>query len=421
MAGDDDYEPALGVDDAEPAFDPSQTDRGTDDDGGSDSFEAGSGDVAEIVSRHRTTNPINAKTREAMKEAAAAFKAAKAANPEDDEGDFGEFDETPNGAPVAKQGAKVAPTEIAKAAVAAAEQAPPAPSLDPEVSRMRAQLAADREAVAKELDAARKQRETSTGVVNHEDYLESSPSAYRKWIESMRGTPMTDDEFRNETADFVTILSGEVLGVKLPDEVKSRIDSQNAKKAFKAFKDGMTRKEQAEASKRETEYIQRQWDEAKQSIDVQFRDTSTDKVTGKTTAETFAYLAAEDSPGAIVIDVIQFALKRDGTKLSWVEASKKANDYLKTQTSAYIDKRKHLLSVAPTEKTVGDPSIGKANGAPRERPPGIKTQQVTRTPAPEDPSAPPVVTRHRPGSTWDKEAHRRQTRSAFASVFKPEE
>lgn len=416
---DEDYEQAIGTEESEAAVEPGQADQGTDDDGGADSFEAGADVGAETVRRAHI--PRTAASRKALADAIGKFKAEKSAS-DDDEGEFGDYDENDRGVPVSKN--KISPAAAATGTASPQEpktpasptgMQPPAPSLDPEVGRLKAQLAEKLAAADQKLAEADKRRESIGEVANYETYLDSAPKAFRSWLETMRGDKMNDDEFRQEAADFVTLMSGDVLGVKLPDEVKSRIESQLTRKALSAYKTNASRKELAEANRRETERVQAEWTNAANTLDVEFKKEEVGKQ--------YAYLAAEDSPGSIVVDVIQSAMKRDGTQLSWQEASKQANDYLKKQASAYIDKRKHLLSAAPTDKPVGGEAKAKQEARPG-RPPG--TQQVIRAPqAPIESPAPqdemPVVRRHKPGSTWDKEAHRRQTRAAFAPVFKPEE
>lgn len=404
---DDDFVEAVGSAESEPALEPGDVAAGTDDDGGKDHFEASAPqNPSERIGRVRI--PRTSAGRAAMVEAMAKFKAEKTAD--DDVGDFGPTDEEATGAPAkvtrAASPAATVPVKTAAEAAPIATAPPPAPSLDPEVGRLRQTLAAEIEKQRALTTEAETRAAAAVGPVEHTEYLESAPKSYRKWVESMRGEPMSDDEFRQEAADFVTLMSGEVLGVKLPDEVKARIEAQLARKAFTSYKKQDQKRAATETAKAEAARVDQEWDQAAQALNGQFRVEAT--------AKEYAYLAAEDSPGAIVVDVIKSAKRRDGTVLSWQEASKQANDYLKKSISVYVDKRKHLLSVAaPAEPAA------KAEARPG-RPPG--TQQVTRAPEPQQPAQPtsdlPVVRRANP--TWSKEAHRRGTREAFREVFKPE-
>ena len=254
---------------------------------------------------------------------------------------------------------------------------------------------------AAELDRS---RESVGSVADYETYLESAPKAYRGWVEAMRGSSLSDDEFRQEAADFVTLMSADVLGVKLPDEVKAQIEAKLTRKALSAYKANTSRKEQAESAKREAARVDGEWREAARVLDGQFKVDDTSKA--------YPWLAAEESPGSIVVDVIKSAQRRDGTVLSWQEASKQANDYLKKQVSGAFDRRKHLLSAAPAQSGDAAPKQASATGRPS---PG--SSQVTRPP-PNEPASTSSLTSK---GVWDKEAHRRKTRAAFAASFKPED
>ena len=141
-------------------------------------------------------------------------------------------------------------------------------------------------------------------------------------------------------ADFVTLLSGDVMGVPLPENVRIRIEAQNSKKAIKAFKSVQAKREAAEVARREQEKIDREYAKAADLIGQQFSP-------GTEAAKSFAWLAAEESPGKLVVEVIQSAFRRDGTQLNWQEASKLVNDYLKSQNLAHYDRRRVLLSASP--------------------------------------------------------------------------
>lgn len=400
MADDDDYTEALASDDSEPASEPGQSDVGHDDSRNpEDAFESAA--PASLTRRAGVPRPQRtAAGRAAFAEAAAKFKAEKAAAGEEDEGDFGPYDEGATPAPKRKADA-VASTPVVAAA-------PPAPALDPEVRALREEARAEREKQRAATAEVEKRRAESRGPIEHEAYLESPTKAYRGWLEAMRGQPMTDDEFRQEAADFVTLTSGEVLGVKLPDDVRARIDTRLVKTALVVGREKQSKQQQAETARQEASRVDAEWKDAERTLDGHFKSE-------KTMVEAYPWLAAEESPGYVIVDVIKSVQRRDGTKLSWQEAAKQANDYLKKQASGYYDKRKHLLGsaqpAAPAVKQEARPG----------RPPG--TQQVTRAPVTPPPSQPtselPVARRANRG--WSAEAHRRETRAAFAPQFKPEE
>ena len=385
MSDDDDYTQAIDT--------PTEAD---DTPGAShDSFESGGPSMPQRVRIPRGTDA----DRAAMSEAIAKFAAERAAKPPEEEDELpfgGDYDEKPTPRPQRKPVPEQAVQSAATPAV------PPAPSLDPEVQRMREHMAQERDAARKAREDAEKARDSVATVADYETYLESAPKAYRGWMEAMRGSAMTDEEFKQEAADFVTMMSSDVLGVQLPDGVKAAIESKLGRKALAAYKQKEQRTRERETAAQETARVAREWKDAETVLDRQFAVEET--------AKAYPWLAAEESPGFIVVDVIKSAQRRDGTVLSWQEASKQANDYLKKKVSGAFDRRKHLLSAAPANP--GDPA--RPVSAQQARPPG--PSQVARQPEPDAPSAPRSAQRG-----WDKEAHRRQTRAAFAATFKPEE
>jgi hypothetical protein len=400
---DEDYQEALGADESEPALEPAE--RGGGDAG--DDFVPVNGDSSSTWQEgtptervRRAAIPRDEKTRASMAEAIAKFAADRAGQP--------------------GEAAKVAPAAAAPISPASAPAAPqpPAPSLDPEVGRLKQQLASAQAELDKRIAAVEAERQQVGGVADYGAYLESQPRAYRAWLESMRGDKLSEDDFKSEVADFVTLLSSDVLGVRLPDEIRARIDSSLAKKAMGAMRAREDRRAKAETEKQEAARVAREWQDAARALDVEFKDEATGKK--------YPWLAAVDpqedgaTPGQIVVDVIQSALRKDGTVLSWEEASKQANDYLKNKSSRHYDRRKHLLSAAPVAPTgaVANGKQGSAPGRPQQAP-----SQVTRDQPPEATPARTEATprKPKPGSQWDREAHRRETLRAFAGVFKPEE
>lgn len=424
MSDEDDYTEALGTAESEPAAEPLHA---------APKVQSFDEDLDEAPRRVRI--PQTDATRKAMADTIAAFKADKLAHPEDadDEG-FGPTDEPAalepgeTRKPVAKSvdaaPAVEKPSEpIAKPAEAPVSldqklgEAPPAPSLDPEVSWLRKtlseqtqthqkQMAEDRAALVKEREAFEARRESASKAVDYETYLESAPKSYRTWLEEMRGDKMSDDEYRQEAADFVTLMSSDVLGVKLPDDVLARIQTQQVRKSLSAYKAKDSRQKMAETNARETAEVEAKWKSSAASVDAHF-------LSDEPTRKQFRYLAAEESPGSIIVDVIKSALAKDGTRMSWNDASKLADDYLSKQAKAYYEKRKHLLVEQPAAKAV-------ETEAPTGRPSGT---QVVRAPAPTPPAPatqPPVIAALPPKTgKWSNEEHRRATRRAFAPVFNP--
>ncbi len=380
-------------------------------------FDSSSTHDAPVISKPRAAARAQ-QARKAFAEAVLANKKEAATKPPS------EADELDPEAPIVAAKPVAKPTELAATGDATAAKvaeakpvdapaliipvaAPPAPSLDPEVRQLTAYLKAERE----KLDADRaewdKQRKAAEPVVldtnSLEAYVDSPPAAYRNWLEAMRGEKYsTDDEFKSEVRDFVTILSDKVLGVPLPDSVRNRLDAEQAKKIVRTHKTLQTRKEAAAAAKAEKDQaeattrselaqVEAEWSKAAVVLSQQFTPDSP-------AAKSYPWLAVEDEPGKIIVDVIRAAGAKDGTTISWTEASKRANDYLAEHNTKHYDKRKPLLSAtAPVVPIAAKPAPAPAPVAP---PPVAATP-----PAPQRPNK------------WDRDRHIENTKAAFRAMI----
>lgn len=385
---------------SEPADAP-ETDapRGKPDQGGIDSSA-----VSDAPVMHRPKSA--ARLAESRKAFAAAVLANKdkpaAAKPADD--DILDPEEPASTAPIAAL-AVAAKAKADIAAPTAAPTPPPAPSLDPEVRALRESLKTEREAIARERAELEKQRAVksaepatpASAALDIESYLDNAPSWLRSTFESMRADKMTDEEFKSEVADLVTMLTGDVLGVPLPENIRIKLEAAQAKKMVRTNKTIQTRKE-AEASARaekdraaatekaEIERVEHEWNKASQVLSQQFTGAES------TAAKAHPWLAAEDEPGKIIVDVIRAAVSKDGTQLSWQEAAKQANDYLEAEAKKYYGKRSALLgSPAPAAKPAV-PVVPKPA-------PVVEKPAVTLTPS--------------GNQRWNGDKHRENTRAAF--------
>lgn len=378
------------------------------------------------VMQNKRATARTQQARKAFAEAILANKKEAAAAPAKPAADADEFDPEAPVAPAVKADIAVAKEaaadatppkpEAAPVPTPAAPTTPPAPSLDPEVRQLVQQLKAERE----KLDAERADWEKSrkaaepTPPDTHslEAYIDSPPAAYRNWLEAMRGEKFaTDDEFKSEVTDFITMLSKDVLGVPLPESVLTKLDAAQARKAVRTHKTIQTRreaeaaarleKERAEAaSKAEIERVEQEWGKAASAISGQFSPTTDAEGKPATSAAAKAYpwLAAEDEPGKIIVDVIRAAMTKDGTQLSWQEASQRANDYLATQAKAYYDKRKPLLSASPAPAAPAKPVAA----AP---PPAVAPVSKPPTAAPQS------------ANKWSRDRHVENTKAAFRAMI----
>lgn len=377
---------------------------------------------APVIRRSQKT----AHTQQARRAFAEAIVANKAKPAPAATGEAAELD--PEAAPIAasadvaaaKAKGADAPKPAAEAILAAtpAPAQPPAPSLDPEVRKLKEQLAADRKAFDDRV-AEFEKRSTAApaaaasaqpAAIGLEDYIDAAPRAFRTWLETMRGEPLTDDEYKSEVSDFITQSSAEVLGVPLPEATRVRLEAALARKAVRTNKTIQAKREAAAVAKAEAdrkaleerttaEQVEREWEAAARAVGQQFAplQDAAGKPSPSQAAATYQWLAAEDDPGRIVVDVIRAAAAKDGTQMSWQEASKKANDYLADQYRRAYEKRKPLLG--PTE-------------APAAKPPAAVT------PAPAASPAPVAEARHPTQSQkWTRDKHLESTKAAFRKAL----
>lgn len=314
--------------------------------------------------------------------------------------------------------AKINAADILAAPIPTPAAAPPAPSLDPEVRKLREYLTAERqklEAERAEFDKARAPAPVTAAeptAASLEDYIDHAPRAFRGWLESMRGEKMTDEEFKAEVSDFITQSSADVLGVPLPDAVRTKLEAQLARKAVRTSKVIQTKREAAAAAKLEaerkafeerttTEQLEREWTNAAHAVGSRFSPTqdATGAAKASEAASAYPWLAAEDEPGKIVVDVIRAAVNKDGTQMTWQEAAKRANDYLQQQATGYIEKRKSLLAPKPAPVAPKPPAAA--------------------APVPAAPTPPAPVETRAPAnpSKWTRDKHVENTKAAFRKMI----
>lgn len=382
-------------------------------------FDSGSVSDAPVMHRPKSAARM-AEARKAFAEAVLANKDKPAAKPAGGDNDILDPDEP---APIAAlavaakaklEGANAPPV----AAAVPAPAAPPAPSLDPEVRALKESLKSERDAIAKERAELEKQRAPAAAAVTAhastaddiEAYLDSAPTWLRQRLETMRADKMTDDEFKSEVADLITMLSGDVLGVPLPEIVRTKLEATQAKKMVRTNKVIMSRKEAAAAEKAaadalaaneraENEKVEIGWKNASASLSKHMVDgdpRETDP--NKHPAKVYPWLAAEDDPGSVIVDVIRAKLNKDGTQLAWHEAAKVADEYLADNAKRYYDKRKPLLGGGAAPVAAAKAAVPAAAVKPAETP----KPAVTVTPS--------------GNQKWNNDKHREQTRAAFREL-----
>jgi hypothetical protein len=249
-----------------------------------------------------------------------------------------------------------------------------------------------------------------------EDYVDRPATSYRAWVEAMRGEKFaSDDEFKLEARDFVTAISVDVLGVPLPADERNGLESRQARKAVRVSKTVAARREAQAAEKAErerteantraeTERVEQEWTKAAEHLSQMYAPQSgaDGKPVQSPTSAAYPWLAAEEEPGKIVVDVIRAAFVKDGTQLSWQEASSQANTYLETHAKKYYDKRRPLLSTA-------------APAAPAA--PAKPAAPVAAKPAAPLPVARVVSGGDDKTAKWSKERHTEGSKAKFREAF----
>ncbi len=392
-------------------------DGGGDDDDDEPAFSAG-GEPLVRAGRH----PVSDKTRELFKKASASVR--KQLEEDGDESPFGEYDEgaaprnvqAPAGSEspgtVLRKGAGAANDGITAAQPVQQQPVEPAAQAQQsaEAQAYRAQLEARGvELAEREARIAEQERAGDLAQVRT-TYFEKGAVAVRDMLKGWLGKDATEDDIRQEVADLITDLSVQVLGVEVPSEIRAKMDTKRALRSVKVLKDSISESEAQKAKRAEQE---REAEGRKLTIHTLNQEI---KNTSKDYAKQFPYLMAENDPGELVFLTAEKQYKKDGTVLQWTEAAKRVDEHLRKEVSAFIDKRKHLISAAPA--TAGVPANGQRE-RPQGDPQGIRrshtltnaatgTTTTTTPPVPD----PPVQS-----GKWSREAHRANTRSKFRNAF----
>lgn len=396
--GADDDGDEIAIDDGMEPESPDGSDPGAGDDGDPDDGDdldddgavAAGGPISRTMNAPGGTRAISAKTRELGKAIAAKLKgkgdAADPDLPDDDDLDYDEGATTTPGSAAAP-----APVTDPGAAPAAdpAPVAPPAATLDPEVTRLREEWGAkSKELEAREAKLLEQERSGDLAQLA-ERYFEQGAPAIVDLLKKWEGAD--GDALKDAIADLVSDLTIH-MGVEVPQEIKDRLETKRTRKQVQRLRSEQTRKEQEAAERAKTTQ-----DEQNR---VRVKGILQQEINKPENAPTYPWLTAEPNAGEIVFDVIDAQYMKDGTRLSWQEAAKRANDFLKTQGSAYFDKRRHLFTTAAAGGAGGQQQQQRTQADPQVR--RSQAQQPAKPPTP-----PPEPA---PSGKWDAEAHRRETK-----------
>ncbi len=402
MSDMDDDGDEVAIDDGmEPESPTGEAPGGGDDD---DSYDDDDGDVAAggaavSVATPRGTRPISAKVRELAAQAAAKLKAGQAKGEHDLPGDDDvDYDEAPTGAQIL---AATDPKAPAPPKPPSTVEAPPAPALDPEILRMREEWTAKSKELETRETKVRELEQSGDMAALAEQYFERGAPAIVEILKKWEG--VEGDALKDVVADLVSDLTTSILGVEIPQEVKDRLEAKRTRKQVQRM-----RSEQSRTAKEAQDRAEAAQDEANR---VRVKAVLQQEISKTEHASAYPWLSKEQNPGEIIYDVVQAAFDKDGTKLTWQEAAKRANDYLHNQSRAWFDARRDLLVTASGQ---GAPAVGKqqsTQGDPQVR----RSQAPPATPPPVPPPSPPTEEK------WDPEAHRRRVKAKHREAFKRKE
>jgi hypothetical protein len=309
---------------------------------------------------------------------------------------------TPAPAPVvaAPVPATASPAAIAAAAIAAPPTAPvqraaPMPDVAKAAETQRALLLDMRQKEIEAREAKLLEREkTAAARPSPEKLLDNPLPTLEQYIREAWG--LTDEaEIKDTITDLMTEMAEKYHGVKIPDDVRSRVDSRKALRTVKATKAEIARERAELAAKAEA---QAKADaEAREKHEAAHYETrAVAQLTGLIEANqaSFPYLAVQDNHAAIVWEVLKERHNR-GESTNWNEAAKLADDHFKAdheRTQAELAKRASRLStlLAPVAAPAPAKPAVSPGGAPGSAPtqPATAAQPQQPTPAPtlQDPS-----------------------------------
>lgn len=377
---------------------PGDDDDSYDDGDGDGPAVASGGQVARVIGAPKGTRPISPKVRELMADMAKKYKEAGGLEDELE--------------PLEHEDAPMEPPTLTPEQLAAKAEQPPAPKLndpppapgpapgqaDPEVAKLRQEIA-DRQAAleAREKQIAEQER-TGDLTKLREVYFDKGAPAVVEILKKWSGLA-DGDELKDEIADLITDLSIHI-GVDVPQAVRESLENRRTRKGVKVWKAEQERiaKEQAQAQETAKERENR----------VKVMGILQQEIAKAENANRYPWLSAEPNAGEIILDVVEEARAKDGTKLKWDEAAKRANDYLQQESLAWFGSRKHLLV---TDSGQGAAAGGQQPQRKQGDPQGTRSQAPPPKPPRQPPPAPPK------SEKWDPEAHRKAVKAKHRNAF----
>lgn len=298
------------------------------------------------------------------------------------EAEAAELEPVDTDTPAAKPAAVVAKPEVAAKPDAAliVERA--------SLERERAAHAAAREAFERDraaFDAERKAwDEQAKKRPDRTAWIERPGATMMEHLRELYGT--TDEsELKDVLTDLVTEISEQGLGVKLPPDIKTAMESRKAVRAVKAYKADLTREQQRIAEQRAKAEADAK--AAREAAEAAANERQAlEKVSGlvKQHADSFPFLHEQTDPASIVWEVIKEQHTRAPDQpVDWRAAAQLAEDYFKTQAEETVRKAERLRPKLNPTAPATAPARAAATASPGAAPGPAAKPQPKPAPEPE--------------------------------------
>ncbi len=255
------------------------------------------------------------------------------------------------------------------AAQARTPESPGTPPVMPAAAAPTSPVASAVDAIAAErmaqLDA--REKKLTEREAQQRDYLgrfkEDPEDTVRSMIREAHGLD-SDDAVKPYAVDLVTGLSGQVLGLEVPQDVRARSERKKAERLIKEHNAQLAKREEATTAKEKAVLAA----EERRGVVGNIRTELTKN------ADKFPWLLASNEdgdPADIVYGVADAIITKDPTwKPSLDDAADRANKFYEKKARASYEKYKHLLNPAPQKPAVT------AATSQQERLPGSKARET---------------------------------------------
>jgi hypothetical protein len=260
----------------------------------------------------------------------------------------------------------------------------PEPVVDPKLAEREAALAA-REAQLAEREKLMPDRTALT---------ERPAATFVAWLREAHGIT-SDDELKTALSDFVTELSEQSLGVKLPEEVKAGLESRKALRSVKVYKQSLDREKQTLAEQRAAAEKQAAAERAEReaaAAEAAYVNRIAELIAPA--AERYPFMFDTDITGGVTAQDAVFQVLKQMQKLGHKPdlqgAVEYTNNYYKTEYEKTVERATRLQSkIAPKPAAAAAPAS--PGGAPGPAPTPVQ-KPVVKAPEP-DPSDLPNMDR----------------------------